>query len=253
MKKITDICYGKLKNAAQYLDVYLPDCDTFPVFVYFHGGGLVSGDKADQAAHFEYLADKGIATVSANYRMYPDAQYPDFINDAAEAVAWAFKEMSAYGNVSGIYVGGSSAGGYISQMLCFDSIWLTQYGISPLDIKGYIHDAGQPTNHFIVLRESGFDQRRLIVDERAPLYYVGIAEKYSPMLIIVSDDDLPNRYEQTMLLISTLKHFGHTDGIYLEVMHGKHCAYNGSPEKTEYKFVKMITKFINGEYANTDN
>ena len=29
------------------LDLYLPDAEQFPVFVYFHGGGLESGSRAD--------------------------------------------------------------------------------------------------------------------------------------------------------------------------------------------------------------
>jgi acetyl esterase/lipase len=31
---------------------------------------------------------KGIAVVAANYRMYPDAKFPEFIRDCASAVAW---------------------------------------------------------------------------------------------------------------------------------------------------------------------
>ena len=45
------------------------------------------------------------------------------------------------------------------------------------------------------------------------------------MHIIVSDNDIQNRYEQTMLLMSTLRHFGHTENVMLTVMQGTHCAY----------------------------
>ena len=34
MKFIGDICYGKAKHPEQYLDIYLPDTDSFKVFVY---------------------------------------------------------------------------------------------------------------------------------------------------------------------------------------------------------------------------
>ena len=43
------------------------------------------------------------------------------------------------------------------------------------------------------------------------------------MLFIVSDNDMPNRYEQTLLTVSTLKHFGHGDKVSLEIIHGGHC------------------------------
>ena len=248
MTTITDICYSKESN--QYLDIYLPEEKSFPVFLYFHGGGLKSGDKADRKRKIfmEYLAAHGVAVVSANYRMYPTAKYPDFLEDAATATAWVFVNMKTYGEVTGLYVGGSSAGGYISQMLCFDKQYLARHGIAPMDIAGFIHDAGQPTAHFNVLRERGIDSRRVIVDESAPLYHIGVDEIYPPMLIIVSDNDMQNRYEQTMLLVSTLKHFGHTENVQLQVMASTHCAYVGkADEHGESIFGNLVHQFILGK------
>ena len=246
MKSITDVCYSA--DSQQNLDIHLPECGSFPVFVYFHGGGIESGDKAQNFELFiEHLTARGIAVVSANYRMYPDAKYPDFLVDAAEAVAWVFGNMKAYGDVTGIYVGGSSAGGYISQMLCFDKHYLAVHGISPMDIAGFIHDAGQPTCHFNVLRERGIDTRRVIVDASAPLYHIGADEKYPPMLVIVSDKDMENRYEQTQLLMSTLKHFGHTENVTLQVMNSTHCAYIRKVDENGISiFGELISRFILG-------
>lgn len=145
-----------------------------------------------------------------------------------------------------IYVGGSSAGGYLSQMLCFDEKWLAKYNIKPCDITGFIHDAGQPTCHFNVLKERGIDSRRVIIDDSAPLYHIGEADEYPPMLIIVSDNDMKNRYEQTMLLESTLKHFGHTEKVQLKIMNGTHCAYvNKVDQDGESVFGKLVLSFIN--------
>ena len=245
MKTISDICYSK--ESQQYLDVHLPECGSFPVFVYFHGGGLENGDKAAPRfdAFFKHMTEQGMAVVSVNYRMYPTAKYPDFIEDAAAATAWAFANMKQYGTVTGIYVGGSSAGGYLSMMLCFDKTYLGRYGISPMDIAGFVHDAGQPTCHFNVLRERGIDSRRVIIDESAPLYHIGAEETYPPMLIIVSDNDMKNRYEQTMLVMSTLKHFGHTENVKLQVMHSTHCAYIKKVDENNISiFGEMIGRFI---------
>ena len=248
MKSITDILYSEEAN--QYLDVHLPECDSFPVFLYFHGGGIESGDKAAKRydAFIKHLTDKGIAVVSANYRMYPTAKYPEFIEDAACATAWVFENMKQYGEVTGVYVGGSSAGGYLSQMLCFDKKYLAKYDITPMDITGFIHDAGQPTAHFNVLRERGIDRRRVIIDESAPLYHIGIDKEYPPMLVIVSDNDMQNRYEQTMLVMSTLKHFGLDGNAKLQVMHSTHCGYVGKVDENGVSiFGKLISDFILGE------
>ena len=46
------------------------------------------------------------------------------------------------------------------------------------------------------------------------------------MLFVVSDNDMENRYEQTQLVISTLKHFRYDmSKVQLKVMHGTHCHY----------------------------
>ena len=94
-------------------------------------------------------------------------------------------------------------------MLCFDRRWLSAVGIDLSEISGYFHDAGQPTAHFNVLKYSGVDRRRVIVDETAPLYHIGVEESYPKMAFIVSDNDMKNRYEQTMLVLGTLRHFGY--------------------------------------------
>jgi len=249
MKIYSDIQYGKLGHEAQKLDLYIPDCDSFKTFVYFHGGGLKNGDKASKSMKIlsESLAKRGIAVANVNYRMYPDAKYPEFICDCAESVSWVMKNIEKYGKSEGIFVGGSSAGGYLSMMLCFDKRWLGEYGILPTDISGYIHDAGQPTAHFTVLKYRGIDPKRVIVDDTAPLYHIGCDEKYSPMLFIVSDNDMQNRYEQTMLVMSTLKHFGHEgEDVELRVMNGGHCHYikQLSDENPNMIFVDMAEEFI---------
>lgn len=245
MKTLLNVCYNKITE--QYLDVYLPKTEEFAVVLYFHGGGIEFGDKSGEKIFFEYMVSQGIAVVSANYRMYPSAKYPDFLIDAADATAWVFENIGKYGKIKGIYVGGSSAGGYIAQMLCFDKTWLSKHEIKSIDIAGFIHDAGQPTCHFNVLRERGIDTRRIIIDDSAPLYHIGEDEQYPPMLIIVSDDDIQNRYEQTMLMLSTLKHFGHSEKVHLKVMNGKHCAYvNAVDPNGKSVFGKIVAEFING-------
>jgi len=91
-----------------------------------------------------------------------------------------------------------------------------------------------------VLTERGIDSRRIIVDEAAPLFHIGKASGYPPMMFIVSDNDMKNRYEQTQLVLSTLKHFEYNEGkIYYKLMHGSHCHYSETEE-----FGKIICEFI---------
>ena len=192
------------------MDVYFPDTKSFPVFLYFHGGGFVNGSKEGFDMLAKYFTDRGIAFCAANYRMYPTARFPDFIWDGAAATAWLKKKLPEMGGNGKIFVGGSSAGGYLSMMLCFDRRYLRLYDMKPTDITAFIHDAGQPTSHFNVMRERGFDRKRVAIDDAAPIYYIGDSESYPPMLFTEASNDLGNRKEQTDLLFSTLKHFGYS-------------------------------------------
>ncbi len=249
MRFYGDIDYVGNGNERQYLDLNLPDCDAFPVVVMFHGGGLETGSKE----HPEWkdvirgLVEQNIGVVAANYRLYPNAAFPQFFEDAAAAVAWTVKHIGEYGACRGIFVGGYSAGGYIAQMLCFNNAYLRAHGVDADGITGYIMDAGQPTAHFNVLRERGVDTRRVVIDETAPLYFVEDGRRYPPMKILVSDNDIPNRLEQTVLLVSTLKQFGYdAPHVDFEVMQqSKHCEYlSKSDEDGNNVLVKTLAPFI---------
>ncbi len=245
MRIIENIYYTDKTEHDRSLDLYLPDADTFPVVIYFHGGGIVSGDKKEK--FLSYLQKKGVAVISANYRLYPQAKYPDFICDAAAVVAWAYTNMPQYGTVKGYFVGGSSAGGYITQMLCFDKKYLACHGIDADKITGYIMDAGQPTSHFNVLKEKGIDSRRVIIDETAPIYHITADRDYAPMQILLAQRDMRNRAEQTALMISTLKHLGCSeDKIDFRVIPDcKHVEYvDKFDENGNSVFADLIYSFV---------
>jgi len=245
MKIIKDIFYTSYNHPRQSLDVHLPDAEAFPVLVYFHGGGIVNGSKEQQWV--QYLVGKGIALISCNYRLYPEASYPDFIKDAAAAVAWAYKHMEEYGTIKGFFIGGSSAGGYLTQMLCFDKKYLALHRIDADAISGYVMDAGQPTVHFNVLKERGVDPRRVIIDEAAPMFHITRDRNYAPMQIIVAENDMVNRAEQTALMISTLKHMGCPDEkIDYRFMQGcKHVEYlKKFDENGNNLFAEVVSDFV---------
>ena len=55
---------------------------------------------------------------------------------------------------------------------------------------------------------------------------------------------MTNRYEQTMLVLSTLSHFGYKNYDHV-VMHGGHCEYVRKIDETgEPVFGKMVFDFL---------
>jgi acetyl esterase/lipase len=210
------------------LDCYLPETGGFSTLFFIHGGGLESGRKGEED-FLKGFAEQGFGAVASDYRLYPKAKYPQFIEDAAAALSWIVKNINGHGGNGKIFVAGSSAGAYIAMMLCFDKQYLAPYGIDPDRMAGYIFDAGQPTVHFNVLREAGIDPRKVIVDERSPLYHICGERNYPPLLVLCADHDIENRYEQTLLFVSTMKQFGHGN-VDFRLMKGyEHTAYTRLP------------------------
>lgn len=248
MRRLDNIAYSRYKDCV--LDLYLPEQESFDVVVFFHGGGLESGGKEDNIDAYSELTDNGIAVASANYRMYPNAKYPDFIEDAAEAVNWVMEHIESYGRYGNLYIGGSSAGAYLSMMLCLDKRYLAKHSIDSNVIKGYIFDSPQPTTHFNLLQERNMDIRRVIVDDSAPIFHICENSKIPPMLILVSDGDIPNRFEQIQLFCSTLKHFGcPEDSIHYKLMKGfGHTGYDHvMNEKGKNILAHLIIEFIRSD------
>ncbi len=254
MKRVENIKYAN-EHKRQVLDLYLPDKEEFETYIYIHGGGFDGGSK-DEDGYVkmgEYIANQGYAAVVISYRLYPEAKYPEFIEDSAAAVAWTFKHINEYGKCNGIHVCGSSAGGYASMLLCFDKKWLGSHGIKPTDLAGFMHDAGQPSVHFNVLREMGLDEKRCIIDEKAPLYYIGMDEEYPPMQLVVSDNDIPCRLEQIQLVKATLKHFGHEDNVELKLIHGSHCQYVHDKDENGVPRAAILAVEYMDKYSSSNN
>ena len=247
MKKILDIQYSEPSICK--LDIYLPDEQSLGTIVYFHGGGFECGDKADKSyvEIAEDLTKKGYGFVSANYRMYPaGAKFPQFLEDAAQAVAWAKAHIAEYGGSGNLYVSGQSAGAWLSAMLCLNGEYLKTVGVDPLEIKGWIIDSAQMTAHFNVLKyELGCDPNLQRINEYAPLYYLDSNTKFNRMLLLFYEEDIPCRAEQNMLFIKAAKNLCQGVEIAYKQLPGAHC--HGSSFRDEdgkYAYVKEVLRWL---------
>lgn len=127
-----DIAYAP--GARRRLDVYAPVAQRrpAPVVIFFYGGGWETGDKA--AYHFvgAAIARRGFVVIVADYRVYPEARFPLFLEDAAQAVRWARDHAFDFsGDPDRIVLMGHSAGAYIAAMLAFDRRRLSDVGVDP--------------------------------------------------------------------------------------------------------------------------
>ena len=128
------------------LDVYRPRGaqGAAPVVVFLYGGGWDSGRRQDYAFVGAALASKGFVTVIPDYRIYPQVRWPAFLQDNAQAVAWARRHARDYGgDPARLFLMGHSAGAYDAMMLALDPRWLSAVGMEPRrDLRGVVGLAG---------------------------------------------------------------------------------------------------------------
>ena len=247
MKRWMDINYTAFDDDRRRLDVFAPEGPCRATVLWTHGGGLEAGNRKGFDGIAEELTAQGIGFVSVEYRMYPDAAFPAFLEDTAQAAAWLKARAGEYGLSENIFIGGSSAGGYITMMLCFARDYLGAVGLAPENFAGFIFDAGQPTTHFNVLRYRGEDPRLCRIDEAAPIYHVTDARPGRPIQVIYADGDMPARPEQNNLLLATMRHFGYDMSLVrVKVMEGYgHCGYDGEQKDGKWVLAGLIADFVN--------
>lgn len=128
------------------LDVYRPRggmSNPAPTVVFFYGGAWKRGQRSQYAFVGQRLADNGILAIVADYRTWPAAVFPDFMYDAADAVAWAHEHAAEYGgDPQWIYIMGHSAGGQIVGLLGTDAQYLSARGLKPRQLAGVIGLSG---------------------------------------------------------------------------------------------------------------
>lgn len=137
------VSYGA--NARHKLDVYKSAnaAAPAPVIVFFYGGNWVRGERDDYAFVGRALASRGFVVVIPDYRLYPEVKYPDFLDDAAHAVAWTAREIASFGgDPKQLYVMGHSAGAYNAAMVALDGSYLAKAGMRPSALRGWIGMAG---------------------------------------------------------------------------------------------------------------
>jgi acetyl esterase/lipase len=139
-----DIAYAPVQTRRK-LDVYAQRSPTklAPVVVFFYGGGWTSGERAAYRFVGTALDAAGMVVVIPDYRLFPEARFPAFMEDAARAVAWTMANAARFGgDPHRIFIMGHSAGAHIATLLALDPIYLQAVGMSPSDLCGVIGLAG---------------------------------------------------------------------------------------------------------------
>lgn len=193
----------RYKDSMCVLDLYYPaGAKDFATIIWLHGGGITGG-RRDLP---QQLLDKGYAIATVEYRLSPKVKAPAYIEDAAAAIAWVFKNIGKYGGSDKlIFLSGHSAGGYLVTMAAFDKKYLAKHNVDANNVAALVPFSAQVITHFTVRNEKGMDALQPIIDSLAPLYFV---RKDAPPTVLITGDrnlEMLGRYEENAYLWRMMK------------------------------------------------
>ncbi len=137
-----DIRYGPATR--QTLDVYIPnDAAGRPIVVFWYGGIWTKGAKEWYRFVGAALANSGYVAILPDYRLYPQARFPMFMEDGALAVKWARDHATELGgDPRAIFLMGHSAGAHLAASLALDGRYLRKVGGATTWVRGWIGLSG---------------------------------------------------------------------------------------------------------------
>jgi acetyl esterase/lipase len=247
---IHDQPYGA--RPRQRLDVYAPirPAPGRPVVVFFYGGSWDTGSKADYAWVGQALAQQGYVVVVPDYRVYPAAVWPAFLQDSAKAVRWAKDHAGATGgDVSRLVLMGHSAGAYNAVDLAVDGRWLQAVGMDPRKDLAAVVGLSGPYDFLPVQTDElktifGPEEKR---PDTQPINHIRGAE--APMLLATGDKDTVVDPGNTERMAAMLR--AHDDKVqtihYPKLDHAKVVGAIAEPLRWIAPVLKDVSRYIDAQ------
>lgn len=196
------------RGRAHTLDIYQAAKPSGPLVVFLYGGSWRMGDKSMYPFVALPLAARGAVVVVPNYRLYPAVAFPDFLQDNADAVAWALRHAASLGaDPRQVFVVGHSAGAYNAAMLALDPTYLARAGVERAMLAGMVGLAGP----YDFLPITGPDIIPVFAPVNdgplsQPVHYVD--GRNPPLLLVAGMDDTIVRPQNTVSLAAHVQAAG---------------------------------------------
>lgn len=213
VRVLRDLPYVRDADARQSLDLYVPQRQgaPSPVLISAPGGGLVEGDKANDAHIGQRFAEAGFVTAVVNYRLSPDVAHPRHAEDLAAAVAWVHRNIREYGgDPERLVLTGHSAGAYLATLLVTDRSYLRALGVSIEQIRGLVAVSG----FYWVERVAPGRDKRIWGDSldawRAASPSHHLHAELPPALFVYADGDDADRQAQNIEIAKAAREAGNS-------------------------------------------
>lgn len=199
-----DQAYGE--HERQRLDVFAPDgiAEPRPVVIFVHGGGFVGGERrAPGTAYYDnvgvWAARNGFVGVTMSYRLAPQYPFPAGPDDVAGAVRWVRENIFSHGgDPNAIVLLGQSAGA--SHVAAYGARAERDERVRAVALMSGVYDF----EHF----EDAPNVRAYVgtsPQQRAAASSIaGLVASRLPVLVLVSEFDLPPFHEQAWLLAQAI-------------------------------------------------
>ena len=240
-------------DGRELLDIYAPkQVRSAPVVVFFHGGGLMKGDKSLAEKLAQNLAREGVLVVTPNYRLAPDHPYPVPVEDAARAVAYVVRHIDRYGGDPGrIYLAGHSAGGYLAALLAVNEEFLIARSVSPSEIKG-----AATISPFLYIEETAKDRDKSIWGKDPKAWLKASVSPYitkgkPPFLSLYAEGDAPWRKSQNTRYVKALKAVGN-EARAVEIKNRDHQTVMTNIAESDDPVIREMVKFITQQAAKAE-
>lgn len=118
-QSLIDVTYCNMDGQDLLLDMYFPnEGGPWPVVVQIHGGAWMRGDKSEAIGLGAALNAEGYVVAAVNYRLYPFARFPAYIEDVKCAIRFLRAHDTEYNlDADHIAAMGASAGGHLAALL----------------------------------------------------------------------------------------------------------------------------------------
>ncbi len=251
-----DIEFAKPNGISLKLDAYVPDGKgPFPTVIIVHGGGFTKGDQRSFVPPlFPILTEAGFAWFTIDYRLYPQANFPDNAYDVETAIRWIKAHAKEYKvDLKRLVLMGESAGGTLVSYNAVRAKSDTRvnavvvfYGVHDWAMRHDDEIAGRVApsiwrDAFKIPKEGDPTQAKVLQDVSAITY---VKKGLPPFLLIHGTDDKQVSYQQSVQFQKKMTAIGNSCEL-ITVEGGPHGmgVINNFPE-TKVKMIAWMKKTL---------
>jgi acetyl esterase/lipase len=164
-----------------------------------------------------FYASQGIGVAVINYRLQPEVNWRQQVEDVAKATGWVVSHLGDYGGAtSRIFIGGHSAGAHLAARVALDGGPLAKLGLSPAVFAGVIavsgagFDLGDMKTYELGQKLWRYENRFRCGDptdqwkkEASPISFV--SPSAPPFLILYAERETKSLQRQSQLLHQALR------------------------------------------------